>query len=101
MHRNFCLMVAVLAATGAAQADEKADARALVEKAVQTMGGKEKLAVDSATTFKMKGKFYSMGNAIDYTGEIALQPPDKSRLKMDFEINAMKITFLQVFDGKK
>src|SRR5205814_5042787 len=99
MFRIVCL-TAVVALVGAARADEKAEARAVVEKAIKAMGGKEKLATDKGSVVKVKGKFYGMGEAIDYTADMALQSPDKMRFKMDFEVNAMKITFLIVFDGK-
>ncbi len=100
MHKIFCL-TAVALTLSAVRADEKADARALVETAVKAMGGKEKLATDKAVTFKAKGKFYGMGEAIDYTSDFSLQPPDKLRFKMNFEVNSMKFTVLFVFDGKK
>ncbi len=101
MHKIFCLTVAIVTAAGAARADEKADARAIVEKAIKALGGKEKLSTDKAVTFKAKGKFYGMGEAIDYTSDFALQSPDKMRFRMEFEVNTMKFTVAIVFDGKK
>ena len=101
MHRIICLTAAALALAGSARADEKADARAIVEKAIKATGGKEKLAVDQASAVKMKGKFYSTGGGIEFTAEMLLQPPDKMHFKMDFEINAMKIKLNIVVDGKK
>ena len=53
-----------------------------------------------ASTFKMKGKFYGMGAGIDYTGEFAIQPPDKLRIQMNIDVNGMKLAFIQVVDGK-
>jgi hypothetical protein len=95
-------VVLALAAAGAARADEKADTRAVIERAIQALGGAEKLAQQApkGLTFKGKGKAYAMGEA-DFTGEWAVQPPDKIRFQMDFEVNAMKFTFVWVFDGKK
>jgi outer membrane lipoprotein-sorting protein len=98
-----CLTAVALAvaATGPARADEKADTRAVIEKAIKARGGEEKLAKMEAVTFKAKGKFYGMGEGIDYTGEWAVQPPDKTRFQLEFEANGMKFTFLWIFDGKK
>jgi hypothetical protein len=93
-------MVLVLAA-GAVQSDEKADTRAIIEKAIQARGGAEKLATIKATTFKLKGKFYGMGAGLDYTGEFAIQPPDKTRMQLEIDANGMKIAFLRVVNGGK
>ena len=103
MRRTLCLtaVALALAAAGAARADDKADTRAVINKAIQARGGEEKLAKVKALHFKGKGKFYGMGDAIDYIGEWNIQPPDKFRVQINFEVNAMKITFLMVFDGKK
>jgi hypothetical protein len=93
---------AVLAlALGTLQADEKADTRALIDKAIQARGGAEKLAQLKATTFKLKGKFYGMGAGLDYTGELAIQPPDKTRVQMEIDVNGMKIPVLRVVNGGK
>jgi outer membrane lipoprotein-sorting protein len=94
-------MALTLAAAGAARADDKADARAVIDKAVKAMGGEEKLADMKAITFKAKGKFYGMGDAIEYTGDWDVQPPDKLRFQLDFDANGMKFTFVTVFDGKQ
>ncbi len=101
MSRIIGLAVAALIAVAAARADEKAEARAIVEKAVKAMGGKEKLAVDRAVAFKARGKFFGTGQETDYTMEFSHQPPEKMHIKMEFEANAMKFTFQLVFDGKK
>jgi hypothetical protein len=101
MRPILCLTVLTLAAAGAARADEKSEARAILDKAIKAMGGAEKLGQQKAVTFKGKGKFYGMGAGIDYTSDFAIQPPDKVRFKMDFEVNAMKITYASVFDGKQ
>jgi outer membrane lipoprotein-sorting protein len=94
-------MALALTASGAARADDKADTRAVIDKAIKATGGEEKLAKVKVLNFKAKGKFYGMGDAIDYTGDWSIQPPDKFRVQLNFEVNAMKITFMMVFDGKK
>jgi hypothetical protein len=96
-------LTAVLAvlAVGAARAEQKSDAKAVVEKAVKAVGGEEKLGKVKAFTFKMKGKWYGMGDGIDYTGEAAVEVPDKSRVRIDSGVGDMKFTFIQVSNGDK
>jgi hypothetical protein len=103
MRTTLCLtaVALTLAAAAGARADEKADTRAVIDKAIKATGGVEKLAATKAATFNAKGKVYGMGDGIDFTGEWAVQPPDKIRLQMEFEVNSMKFTFLLVYDGKK
>jgi hypothetical protein len=103
MRTILCATAVVLAltATTTARADDKADTRAVIAKAIQARGGEEKLAKVKAVNFKGKGKFYGMGEGIDYTGEWNIQPPDKMRVQIGFDVNAMKITFVMVCDGKK
>jgi outer membrane lipoprotein-sorting protein len=103
MRKTLCVtaVALALAAATAARADDKTETRAVIDKAIQARGGEEKLAKVKAVTFKGKGKFYGMGEGIDYTGEWTIQPPDKLRFQIDSEANGMKFTFLWVFDGKK
>jgi hypothetical protein len=97
-----CLAAALALAVPAARADEQADLQKVIDKAIKAGGGAENLGKYKASTFKMKGKFYGMGDGIDYTGEVAQQQPDKSRFQIDGEINNMKVTFFtRVTDGKK
>jgi outer membrane lipoprotein-sorting protein len=104
MRKTWWLTAAVvlgLAAAGAARADEKADARAVIDKAVKALGGEEKVAAKKALTFKSKGKFYGLGEGIDNTGDFSVQAPDKIRMQIDSSVNGMKFTLVVVFDGKQ
>ena len=84
-----------------ARADEQADLKAIVEKAVKASGGEEKLTKFKAMNMKMKGKFYGMGDGIDYTMEIWVQQPAQSKSEVSIEANGMKFTFAQVLNGDK
>jgi outer membrane lipoprotein-sorting protein len=98
MRRIVCLALAlVVVAAGAARADDKADSKAVIAKAIKAVGGEEKLAKHKAETFKGKGKFYGMGDGLDYTGEWSVQAPDKMRV----EIKAGDFTFVRVINGDK
>ncbi len=103
MRRIVCLatMLAV-AAAGGARAEDKPDLTKVIDKAIKASGGEEKLAKVKAFTFKMKGKFYGMGEGVPYTGEVSVQLPDKSRVKIDGEVDGKQVTFfVQVVKGDK
>jgi outer membrane lipoprotein-sorting protein len=96
-----CLAVALaLTTSGLGRAEEKADPKDLIAKAIKATGGEENLAKFKVHTFKDKGKFYGMGTGVDYTGEFAIQHPDKMRMKSEGTGDA-KFTFLQVVNGEK
>jgi outer membrane lipoprotein-sorting protein len=101
MRRIVCLattLTLALAACGTARADEQADLKALIDKAIKAQGGEANLTKYKAETFKMKGKFYDAApDGADYTGEWAVQQPDKMRFQIKFDGGS----FTQVFDGKK
>jgi hypothetical protein len=102
MQRLVCLTAAlVLMTSGTAFADDKADVKAVIAKAIKAAGGEEKLAKFTGETFKGKGKYYGMGEGIDYTGEWAVQLPDKARVKIDTTAGNMKFTFVRVVNGDK
>jgi outer membrane lipoprotein-sorting protein len=82
-------------------ADEQADMKALIERAIKAQGGEEKITKFKAETFKGKGKFYGNGEGADYTGEWAVQIPDKIRVQIDAEAGNMKFTFIRVVNGDK
>jgi hypothetical protein len=103
MRRVVCLAVVLaLAAAGPARAEEKADCKAIIAKAIKAAGGEEKLAKIKAYTVKMKGKYYGMGEGFPYTGELAVQLPDKHRIQIDGEIGGEVVTFfIQAVNGDK
>jgi hypothetical protein len=103
MRKLVCLAaVLAVAAAGSARADDQADLRKVIDKAIKATGGEEKLAKFKAETFKMKGKFYGTGQEFDYTGEFQVQEPDKFRVQIDGDVNGMKATvYTQVVNGDK
>jgi hypothetical protein len=74
--------------------------RAIVDKAIQAHGGAKKLEAVKAVQIKGKGKIYQPMEAA-FTAELSSQPPDKTKLSVDIEVNNMNFAFVQVFDGKK
>src|SRR5206468_52714 len=74
---SLCLL---LVAVATAKADQNADARATIDKAMKAMGGEEKLVANKAMTWKEKGTYYGMGAGLPYTGEFSVQWPDRYRM---------------------
>jgi hypothetical protein len=91
----------ILAAPLLARADDDADMKALIEKAIKAHGGAEKLSKNKATTMKFKGKVYAVADGLDYTGELALQTPGKIRTDINFEVMGMKFDVINIVNGDK
>jgi outer membrane lipoprotein-sorting protein len=91
----------LLVAPTAVRADDPAEARKIIDKAIKAVGGEEKLAKFKAQRSRIKGKFSAMGADIDYTGEIAVQLPDRMRISLEMDVMGQKIAFLQIFNGNK
>ena len=73
----------ILAAVGFVRPGEPKDARAIVGKAIQAMGGEAKLAKQKAFTWKDKGTYYGMGDGQPYSGEFAVQWPGQFRMEIE------------------
>jgi outer membrane lipoprotein-sorting protein len=88
----FCLSPAL--------ADDSADAKAIVAKALKESGAK---ADDKPVllTWKEKGTFTGGGIKMPYTSEWAYQGPDKYRFKVNGEFMGMKVEILVLVNGKK
>jgi len=99
--RNALLVAGFLFASAPARADDAADARALVEKAVKAHGGQDKLEKFTAHTVKFKGTFHGMGQEIPITGEVTTQGADRLRMDLDIEAGGMKFKFVNVVAGDK
>jgi hypothetical protein len=91
----------VLAAPLVARADDEADMRALIEKAIKAHGGADKLSKFKVVTSKFKGKFYGMGEGIDYSADMSVQGQTQMRLDLSFDAGGMKFTIVNVLNGDK
>ncbi len=85
----------------AARADDQADALKIIDKAIKAVGDEAKQKKYMASTYKMKGTFHGMGTEMPYSGEAAIQLPDKSRMSLDFDIGGQKFNFVMVYAGDK
>jgi hypothetical protein len=92
--------VCVLFATGL-RADDKDDAKAILDKAIKAQGGEDKLAKPKCVTMKIKGKYYGPGagdDGIEYTMEISTTP---SKRRIDMEAGGGIFKFSTVYNGDK
>lgn len=94
-----CALVLALAALG--RADDAADAKAVVEKAVKARGGADNLAKYKADVLKIKGAVHVSGLDIDFTGEISFQQPDKSRTVIEGTVMGTNFKSTRVVNGDK
>ena len=93
-------LAAVLALAASAAADDAADAKAVIEKAVKARGDKPG-AKDAAMTWKEKGKFTASGIALPYDSDWAFQAPDKFRFDLTGTLGDAKFKLLVVANGAK
>jgi serine/threonine-protein kinase len=70
---------------------------AIIDKAIKAQGGMENLKRFPGLEMKSKGKFYGLGDAVDYTAEQWYQVPDRLKLSLD----GGDFKFVQVLNGKK
>lgn len=93
--RNFFgigLVLLTLFAEGATV--QAGEAEALVERAIEAHGGKEKLIKARRMTWTDKGKFYGSGMPFDFTGNYASELPGRYRMEIPG-------AFAMVIDGDK
>jgi hypothetical protein len=96
-----CLAGLVLPSAPPARADDKPDADAVLEKGIKALGGDARLEKYKAATWKGKGTFHAGAADIEYTGEWAMQAPDKYRAVVSGEANGAKFKRVRVVDGDK
>ena len=85
MRKSLVVFVAVTGAFCAirsSRADDAADARAIVAKAIKAAGGEEKLAKFNAHTFKETGTYYGQGDGLPYMGNYAVQWPHQFKMEI-------------------
>jgi hypothetical protein len=86
-----CLLVPL---TTRATAEDQADAKAIVERAIKAAGGEKNLARFKAHTWNEKGTYYGQGKGQPFTGKYAVQWPGQFRMEIEG-------VFTLVVDGDK
>jgi outer membrane lipoprotein-sorting protein len=76
------------------RADDQADARAIIDKAIKAEGGEATIARFKAQTWNEKGTYYGMGDGLPFTGKYAVQFPGQFRMEIES-------VFTVVLDGDK
>jgi len=95
------LAAVTLFSIATARADEAADAKAIVTRAIKASGGQEALAKYKASTAKIKGELQAMGATVPFTGEMATDGNDRQRLALELELGGQKFTVTQVLNRDK
>jgi hypothetical protein len=91
-----------LAGAGLLRADDKADVAALLDKGIKSLGGEERLGKFKAATWKGKGKYYGLEDLVaDFSGDWALQMPDKFRVNLEIDVSGMTLKQTRVLNGDK
>jgi len=88
----------VLAAAGAAAADEKAEA--VVKKGIEAHGGADNLNKYAYSRFTIKGDIDIMGMSLEFTGDMA-SGPARMRMNMNLTVMGQALTIHQVINGDK
>lgn len=103
--KRFCvpLVSLIVAISFAANtlADDAADARAIVNKAIEARGGKDKLTKFPAFTSQIKGKLQLGDLVLPFSGEWLSQGATQNKLTMSGEVNGAKFDNFRVTNGEK
>lgn len=100
MRSYFFPLLALMLFVPIARADDAADAKAIVEKAIKATGLKTD-GKHNALTWKDKGTFSGGGLKLNYTADWAFQGPDKYRFVLTGEFGDAKFTLTVVANGDK
>jgi hypothetical protein len=95
-----CALGALLVLADFGRSGGDKDLRAIIDKAIAAHGGEAKLAKYPAQTLKGTGKYYGMGEAIDYNLEIAANDK-KFRFGMDMRVMNFDLKIVVVVNGDK
>jgi outer membrane lipoprotein-sorting protein len=94
------LLFVGLFVSSAVQADDAADAKAIVERAIKARGDKPG-AVPGVTTWKEKIALEAFDQKIDLDTEWTVQPPDKMRIQMTVAVAGQNLDLVVVVNGEK
>jgi hypothetical protein len=101
MRKSFSVVCTVcLVFVQSVRADEQAELKAVVDKAVKALGGSEALNKFRAFTAKTKGTFFDPVE-MPFTQDAQSVFPAQHRFDMNIDINGTKLTQLLVINGDK
>lgn len=93
------VLIAGWALTTSARADEAADARTLVEQAVQAHGGITGMAKMQTMTRSATGKMFLLGQETPFRDELVVALPKKWRWNLDGTLGGKQVQMLLVLNG--
>lgn len=73
----------LLACGTAVRADDYAELKPLIEKGIESAGGREKLTKRPVSTMKFSGVYHATGNPTPFTGRVVRLRGEKSRIEVD------------------
>jgi hypothetical protein len=97
----WCVLTLVFAAPRPARADDRADMKAVIARAIKAHGGAENLTRYRAVRMKFKGQRDHRGEAVAFTGDSAFQLPDRLRVELETVLMGKKHKIVQVLNGDK
>jgi hypothetical protein len=95
------LAAAALLAAAPARADERADALAVIDKAVEAHGGEKALTKAQAVVRRATGLMAILDKDVPFADELTAQLPDRFRLDLEAGQGGQKVRVLLVFNGAK
>jgi hypothetical protein len=103
MHLRIALVGFLLLAAVDAPLRADDDPQALVDRAIQAMGGADRLNRAKAVEMRMKGTVYSQNEqqALPFTAVAWMELPDRFKHVMVYERGGTKITQTQLYQGDK
>lgn len=100
MRKSLAVVFGVLVICSApALADDKAEMRALLDKAIRAHGADAGKV--QAATMKMKGTIHVQNMALDFNGDLSVQGPDQQRVAIDLSIGGQNVTVINVLNRDK
>lgn len=96
--RILALCVAALVSS-APRAEAQTNARAIVERGIQAMGGASRIDAIKAGRSDMKGTLYEGKNSAEFTEETFFQLPDRYKAIMHVKSGAQTLDITVVFNG--
>jgi hypothetical protein len=81
------------------RADDQADLKALLTRAIAAHGGADNLNKYIAGTMRGTGKVNVMNQTFDFNLNLSVQEPDKVRSEVQVEVMGMKFNILTVMNG--
>jgi hypothetical protein len=95
------LLCLTLTAGNRVRADDQAEMKTLLAKAIKAIGGAKKIAKHKAATWNFKGKVYVIGNGSPFTAEWLVQAPHQAKATVTVEVNCNSITIVRVLNKAK